>query len=200
MALTKLERDMKIISKLDDEPNDVGGLTAAELKAKFDEAGEVIKEFLNNTLIPELASEKAGEQLGVTLRGDSMTLQEALNILQAAVIQSGNVPIGGNEGEYLRKKSGELYDLEWAPTFTSISFASADWVTGEDGMCSIQIPMETHKRTDGAFGYTLRHKVDGVMRTNTWAVLGTQVGYEDETGAILLLSPDAYDGAALFFG
>ena len=200
MALTKLERDMKIISKLDDEPNDVGGLTAAELKAKFDEAGEVIKEFLNNTLIPELASEKAGEQLGVTLRGDSMTLQEALNILQAAAIQSGNVPIGGNEGEYLRKKSGELYDLEWASVFTAFAFAAADWVQGEDGLYTITVPQESHRRRSGEFGCALRHSVDGVLKSNTWAVLGTQSVYDNDTGEITLLAPDAYDGTAIFYG
>lgn len=59
MALSKLTKDMAIIRKLDDEPNDVGGLTAAELKAKFDEAGEAIKEFLNETLLPELSADGA---------------------------------------------------------------------------------------------------------------------------------------------
>ena len=51
---------MAIISALDDEPNDVGGLTAAELKAKFDEGGQAIKQFLNETLTPQIDSEKAG--------------------------------------------------------------------------------------------------------------------------------------------
>ena len=60
MALAKCEKDMAIISALDDEPNDVGGLTAAELKAKFDEGGQAIKQFLNETLTPQIDSEKAG--------------------------------------------------------------------------------------------------------------------------------------------
>ena len=60
MALLKFEKDMAIISALDDEPNDVGGLTAAELKAKFDEGGQAIKQFLNETLTPQIDSEKAG--------------------------------------------------------------------------------------------------------------------------------------------
>ena len=50
MALSKFEKDMAIISALDDEPNDVGGLTAAQLKAKFDEGGQAIKQYLNETL------------------------------------------------------------------------------------------------------------------------------------------------------
>lgn len=54
MALTTFDYDMKIIQALDDEPNDVGGLSAAQLKAKFDEGGEQIKTFLNDTLLPEI--------------------------------------------------------------------------------------------------------------------------------------------------
>lgn len=52
MGLPPFDHDMDIIQKLDDEPNDVGGLTAAELKAKFDEPGNVVKQYMNETLIP----------------------------------------------------------------------------------------------------------------------------------------------------
>lgn len=61
MAFEKFNKDMKIISALDDEPNDVGGLTAAELKAKFDEGGEAIKRYINDTLIPAVIAEGATE-------------------------------------------------------------------------------------------------------------------------------------------
>ena len=54
MAITQLFDDLKIIQSLDDEPNDVGGLSAQELKAKFDEAGERIKDYINGTLLPAL--------------------------------------------------------------------------------------------------------------------------------------------------
>ena len=60
MALTKMTKDMAIIQALDDEPNDVGGLTAQELKEKFDEAGETIKKYLNETLTSELDTALAG--------------------------------------------------------------------------------------------------------------------------------------------
>lgn len=59
MALTKISKNMAIISALDDEPNDVGGMSSAELKAKFDEGGASLKTYINETLIPEL------EDLGV---------------------------------------------------------------------------------------------------------------------------------------
>lgn len=57
MAISNFEKDMKIISVLDDEPNDVGGLSADELKEKFDEGGIAIQEYINNTLIPNINSQ-----------------------------------------------------------------------------------------------------------------------------------------------
>lgn len=52
LEIQLLDGDLNIIQKLDDEPNDVGGLTSAELKAKFDESGNIIKKYINETLIP----------------------------------------------------------------------------------------------------------------------------------------------------
>ncbi len=65
MAIEKLTADLNIIQKLDDEPNDVGGLTAQELKTTFDQAGNTIQEYINKTLIPAL--ETAGVEQAVLL-------------------------------------------------------------------------------------------------------------------------------------
>lgn len=54
MDIQKFEKDMGIISALPDDPNDVGGLSAAQLKAKFDEGGEALKQYINEVLIPIL--------------------------------------------------------------------------------------------------------------------------------------------------
>lgn len=54
MSLSTFDKDVSIIAKLDDDPNATGGLTAAELKSRFDEAANIIKSWLNNTHIPEL--------------------------------------------------------------------------------------------------------------------------------------------------
>lgn len=56
-----LNGDLSIIQKLDDEPNDVGGLTSAELKERFDRAGNIIKEYINETLIPAILAADATE-------------------------------------------------------------------------------------------------------------------------------------------
>lgn len=63
LVIPELGDDMNIIQKLDDEPNDVGGLTAAELKAKFDEGGLAIKAYLNTVLIPALSGTVAEEEI-----------------------------------------------------------------------------------------------------------------------------------------
>lgn len=82
MALTQFEYDMEIIQKLDDEPNDVGGLTAAQLKAKFDEGGMAVKKFLNETLLSELDSDFAlKSELDGIVAGVSPDLARAEEVL-----------------------------------------------------------------------------------------------------------------------
>ena len=62
LEIQLLDGDLNIIQKLDDEPNDVGGLTSAELKAKFDESGNIVKKYINETLIPAVLAEDATEE------------------------------------------------------------------------------------------------------------------------------------------
>ena len=62
LDITMMNGDLNIIQKLDDEPNDVGGLSATQLKEEFDKAGNTIKTYLNETLIPELLAADATER------------------------------------------------------------------------------------------------------------------------------------------
>lgn len=57
MAITPFEKDIEIIQKLDDEPNDVQGLTPEELKKRFDQAAIWFKEYINGTLIPAITGD-----------------------------------------------------------------------------------------------------------------------------------------------
>ena len=52
MNLQKLNENLNIHQSLPDNPN----LTSEDLKKKFDEAGNVIKKFLNDLLIPDIES------------------------------------------------------------------------------------------------------------------------------------------------
>ena len=54
--------DVTVIQQLDDEPNDVGGLSATELKAKFDETNAAVKDYINDELIPAVVGADATEQ------------------------------------------------------------------------------------------------------------------------------------------
>lgn len=69
MALSLFTKNMSIIALLPDEPNDVGGLSAEQLKEKFDEGGVALKEYLNKTLIPEVEAAIEAAALGVPSGG-----------------------------------------------------------------------------------------------------------------------------------
>lgn len=56
MAIPKLETDVQIVSKIPNYPGSEGGLSPDSFKAKFDEAPQIIKDFINNVLIAELNS------------------------------------------------------------------------------------------------------------------------------------------------
>lgn len=93
MALPTCNEDMDIISKLDDEPNDVGGLSAASLKAKFDLAGNLLKKALND-LVAALGNNAAAKNIGFapTTAVNADNVQDAIENVQsqiAGVSQSG---------------------------------------------------------------------------------------------------------------
>lgn len=100
MAFTKVTKDMSIIGALADKPNDVGGLTAAQLKAKFDEAGEALKLYLNNTLTAELEAAGGAGNIGIqaiagiaatTVQGALEALRQAIEDATAGVLLDGSV-------------------------------------------------------------------------------------------------------------
>jgi hypothetical protein len=96
MAFTRVQKDMAVIGKLDDEPNDVGGLTADEFKRKFDEGGLALKEYLNETLLAELEGASCAGSLGIqTIAGlAAANVQAALAALKSAIdgVSAGSIP------------------------------------------------------------------------------------------------------------
>lgn len=54
MAIEKLSADLDIISKLGDYPLADDGLEPDQFKAKFDKAGKLIKQYINEVLVPSL--------------------------------------------------------------------------------------------------------------------------------------------------
>lgn len=100
MALTEFQDDLNIIQKLDDEPNDVGGLTAAELKAKFDEAGLIIQNWLNTVLLPALVAANLGFQATTDIPAE--TVQAAIENVQEQVKQATIAAVPNGSINYIK--------------------------------------------------------------------------------------------------
>lgn len=99
MAIPTLDENLNIISQLSDEPNDVGtdALSANELKERFDKAGNLIKQFINEVFIPYLQSVAAAGDIGITeISGltDASTVQTALEALKNQLdnTATGSIP------------------------------------------------------------------------------------------------------------
>ena len=108
--ITNFLKDMDIIAALDDQPNDVGGLTAAELKAKFDEGGKAIQSYINDTLIPEVvgldateAERKAAETIRLQSEAARVTAEQGRVTAEEARVAAD---AERDHAEYLRQ-SGE---------------------------------------------------------------------------------------------
>lgn len=97
MAFDRMTDDMNIISKLPDEPNDEGGMTASALKATFDKAGMLAKTAINKLIAALGASTAAGNIGFAPTAGVSKTnVQEAIEDVQSqlAGVALGSIPDG----------------------------------------------------------------------------------------------------------
>lgn len=94
MAVPRLTDDLDIIQKLSDNPNDTDGLSAAELKARFDAAVNIIKVFLNGNLaaaldaIEENAAKLSGKEITNVLGIDNNTIPTSAAV-RASLSSSG---------------------------------------------------------------------------------------------------------------
>lgn len=88
MAITPVNKDMDIITKLSALPNATDGLTYQQLQEKFDEGGKALKTYINNTLIPALESVADGtsgaDQIGASSISDldGATIQAILESIR----------------------------------------------------------------------------------------------------------------------
>lgn len=128
--LPLLNDDLNIVQKLDDEPNDVGGLTAAQLKAVFDRAGLLIQEFLNKQLIPAVQS-MAVPGTGDFMADGSTTMTGSLNMGGNSVVNVGE-PVNDTDAvnkEYADKlaqgflsgTAGQLVGFDAKGKFAAVS-------------------------------------------------------------------------------
>ena len=165
MAFSKITKDMNIIAALDDEPNDVGGLSAAQLKAKFDEGGLALKTFINN-LIDAIAAGTAAANIGAKDLNDEATdLQTALDNLAGAVI--GTLPDGSVTTAKLH--DGAVTTAKIADD--AVTDAKVDWATS--GIARVEVLTYTGTGVYGSWAnansLTLEHEPKIVFIYSTMA-------------------------------
>jgi hypothetical protein len=119
MAFTPFSYDMEIIAKLSDTPNVDDGLTAYQLKEKFDEGGRAVKDYINNTLLEEVAEKPSDTGLLKSVDG-KLVAAEAGKDYQAPI---GEGEVGADmlsDGSVTRSK------LATDALYSPITYVSED--------------------------------------------------------------------------
>lgn len=98
MSFSKITQDLNIIAALSDTPNETEGLTAAQLKAKFDEAANAIKTYINTVLTAELEAQAASGSIGTapftTAAGTVVSATDLLSALEEIQTNIDNIQSG----------------------------------------------------------------------------------------------------------
>lgn len=111
MAISKVNEDLDIIQKLDTYPNDTDGLSAEELKERFDRAGNLLKTFLNEVLIPELEAENIPFSASTAVNAEN--IQTAIENVQKQIagVALNAIPDRTITREKLAKSLDDLLNL-----------------------------------------------------------------------------------------
>lgn len=122
MAIPQFNVDMDIIAKLGDFPGSDDGLTPAGFRAKFDMAGNFLKQYINTILLPEL------NQL--------VDVEALLNgILDPTLTQADKAAPAKEVGDIIRNLSQEL-SIQQAAAFEK-TVHSGDYVLDSDQVFAV---------------------------------------------------------------
>lgn len=218
MAIEKFNKNMEIIAALDDEPNDVGGMTSAELKNKFDEGGKAIQTYMNETLIPAL--ENLGVETAVLLpeneAGFKYIRLNADKVLEVstdgkvwqATGSSGHLIIGP-DGQALPQRSrmqftnGTVTDQDGVTVVTGVKGdkgeKGAKGDTGDTGATGAQGPVGPaivpSVDINGVMSFSLQNVTTPPQSVNVRGPQGPQ-GVQGEQGAQGARGPQGIQGVA----
>lgn len=81
-----------------------------------------------------------------------------------------------------------------------VEFGVEDWTGAEGEGPTLRIGQIAHRRQNGNFGHSLWELVEGESRSGSWNTVGTDVGWDGQTGEVVLRGPCAYAGAIVFYG
>lgn len=172
MEIAKLSDDLNIISALSDEPNDVDGLSAQELKAAFDKSGLLVQTYINDVLLPAIS------ELDKSIRADATEYTNEV----AQRFALGKLSPGSVTNEML---ATPIYKTE-------VYFNDDSWEENDDGEYELTIPYDQHG-ISVPFTYSLAHNIDDVYHNNTMAANSVCVR-RDNTNNIILVGDAAFSG------
>ena len=168
MKLSEFTGDMEVIQKLATFPNADDGLTAEQLKAKFDQAPAALKEYINNTLVPAVRKlQSKGGSLVVTV-ADGVADKSLAEILAAAEEQRHVVLLFGG------MRMGLLNINNARAVFTTVlqdGRMTANAVMASDGTVTVQ-----------SFSLASQSDVSKVAKTYTVLVFPGGDGYTTDDG------------------
>ena len=150
--IPRVTDELGTVSTLDDRPNDTGGLTAAELKAKFDADAGTLKAYVNDVLIPFLEGTSAAASLGIaTISGFSAdNIQTALEEIISAMqgITQGSVADGSIT---LAKLAAEVTAIALGGAAASHTHGAGDIASGTLDFSRIPV-LDASKLDAGSVG------------------------------------------------
>jgi hypothetical protein len=141
--------NMEIIRRLADEPNDVGGLTAEQLKYEFDKAGELIKTYLNTLLVPSLTADNfpVGELPGISVNTLQAVLLALVGQIQSLAADQSAAADDITELQALHTQDVAALHEELDEIWTAVNELRAaavaiDPITGLSGVYNVQAALE----------------------------------------------------------
>lgn len=188
MSFTRLEFEKKWTDTPwtgEDAPFPTYQDSEALIRADLQYHPDAILAFLNGFL-DALEDPGAAAAIGADFNGTTGKLTDVL-AAQLALIQA-------NASSIETLSSGGVPELLKG---TRVPFSAGDW-TEEEGVCTLSIPADTHKRAGECFTFTVWQDTDSGPDSGTWAAGTTAVLFGPQ--AVTLKSDLPYDGAVTFFG
>ena len=194
MSIPQLTTDLNIIQTLADEPNDTTGLTSTELKAKFDVAGNLIKTYINDFLIPGSDTSNSALQSQIDSNdGDITTLQGRVTTSETNITGLGTSK--ANVTDVYTKAQIDTNQATKAEvqqiTLGQIADGSISDIKFSNAAGQIKSVVNDYSRVP-AYGVTT-----GSANTYVVTLATSPIGYTDGLGVIVKINVDSTGASTL---
>lgn len=131
MAIPQFEENLDIIANIGDDPKSDNGLTTQEFKMEFDKAGNLIKNYINNVLLPNLNFSVDMDAIETYIKNNALLLTGG--------IMRGNIDMDGNRISYLPApvNDSDAATKEYVDTvykYKTVVLKSNNWVNKQQNV------------------------------------------------------------------